>query len=101
MTFTYTRTVRAYFDPIREEYHTDDYKFDYTPEEDDITTALADILISKQNKGVLPNDCYNMTLKIVKDLINDQDLQDVLCDEFEDELKEWFEDEAMASEGDE
>ena len=98
MTFTYTRTIRAYYDHVRDKYYHDECDFNYTPSDEEIITALADILIGRTNSGVLADGAYKLAMGIVEQIIKDNDLKDTLAEEFADELKDWFEDEALASE---
>ena len=102
MTFTYTRETKRYYDFERDEVYYDEYDFDYTPEDDEVLDALADILVGQQityklgNK--MPDEDYKLTMKVVKDIIKDQDWQGDMEEQFEEELKEYFKDQALDSE---
>ena len=98
MTFTYTRTVKAYYDHVKDRYYNEEYDFNYEPSDDEIITALADILIGETNSGILPDGAYKLALGVVKEIIKDNDLKDALCDQYARDLKDWFEDEALESE---
>lgn len=98
MTFTYTRVVREYYDPRRDEKYCDEYEFNYTPEYDELLDAVADVWIDKHTYGVSNNEEYKLAMKITKGFIEDNDLLDVLADQYQDELKEHFEEDALASE---
>lgn len=99
MTFTYTRKIAMHYDYKNEKYYCDEYDFDYSPEENKLFDALVDILVGQTNVEMNKEELL-LTKRVVKQMILDSDTKDLLLDKYEDELKDWFEDVAMASEGD-
>ena len=99
MIFTYTRQTNRYYDHVRDKEYYDEYDFDYEPTNEEILDALADILVGQSNVETNKEELKVVTKKI-KQIIKDSDIQDILEERYKDELKDWFEDKAMASEGD-
>jgi hypothetical protein len=99
MILTYTIQTRGHYSSRHDEYFYDEYDFEYEPSEQDVLEALASILI-QQTSDTLSEYEYNISMKIVKRMIIELDLQQELQDRYRCELKEWFEEEALESEGD-
>ena len=106
-TFTYFRKTGEILRPINIggeiEYEWDGdvgYDFDYTPNDEDFSNALIEIVTNHYFGEVFnKNPKIETYLKgVIKDVIEEQNLSKKLADFFEDELKEWFEDEAQESE---
>lgn len=78
----------------------DDYKdYPYTPKHEDVVNALARIMIGEYLgefavQMLSQHGEYNRAVQGIEDFIRDYDLFDDLVDNFNDELTEWFEDEA-------
>lgn len=94
MVFTYSKIVRGMYDPSRCDYHYDTKDFDYEPSDSELLTALADILIGQTNVET-NKDELKLAKCIVKQIILDADLKEELCEQYKDELHDWFEDEAL------
>ena len=73
------------------------YDFDYTPDTEDEREAIIDFLIRDTGKDLTDNE-YAVVSNILRKMIDDLDIQDQLGDMYYDDLKEYFEDEAMESE---
>lgn len=95
MTFTYTRQTNNYYSVELDEYFYDEEEIHYEPDDSEITDALADILVGQTNHGKLDDCDYKLCIQIVKEIIEDQGLVEKLSKEYEKDLKDWFEDEAM------
>ena len=65
----------------------------FEPDERQLLTALADIIVSNI-KGVKDYD-YKQELEIARQMIEDNDLQDFLAEKYKEELKDYFEEDAM------
>ena len=94
MELIYNVPTKAYYSVRADETFYDEREIHYEPEYDELLDALADILVSNTNTRDLTNAEYKLAIKIAKKIIEGEDLFDSLCDEYHDELKEWFEEEA-------
>ena len=97
MIFTYTRKKAAYYDNARDEYFYDEYDFDFRVDDDKVLNALADILIGESNIET-NNSTLKRDLEMVKRIIKNSGTQETLEERYEDELKDYFEEEAIYSE---
>ena len=98
MTFTYTRKMKSYYSAQHDEYFYDEYDFEYEPERRDLVHALADILVGRENFHKGEKDAYKLATKLTERIIDDCDIVDELAEKYKDELRDWFEDEALESE---
>lgn len=98
-TFTYeVEKARHYVEKV-DEYFCDCDQFDYEVEDDDLLDAVvdfvwADYYKNKSELSLTVNFEYEVK-KGLKKLIRDIDSLDYLASQYEDELKEYFEDEAL------
>ena len=99
MTITYARQIGRHYSKQYDEYFEEEYDFNYEPAEDDILEALTSILIGEVNFIELNSKEYEAVSKVVRQMITDLDLKEDLQERYSLELKEWFEDEALSSEG--
>ena len=77
-------------------------EFEYTPEYEDLLHALAVLAIGDYlGKGAISalssHSEYENAVEGFERMISDYDLEDSMVDYYYDELKEWFEEEAMAT----
>ena len=99
-TFRYTKQVgRSYYSEQTDEEFCDEEDFEYSVSSDRIQSALADIISSTYflNNPILKEtkEIKNAVIKSVKEFIEDCDLEDALEYYFEDDLRDYFEEEAM------
>ena len=89
-TFTYTKVTGHYYCQYSDEWEEDGIEFDYDVEDN----VLADAIVQ-----LLQEDGYFEDVKIddLKEFILNFGLVDKLADEYENELKEMFEQEALKS----
>lgn len=101
-TFTYSRQCgpSSYSEYTDEEFY-DEEEFEYEVSAEDIRDALADLIFDdyfakvpglKENK-----DAVAETKKAIRNLIWDNDFEDDLSDAYEDELKDYFQEDAFDS----
>ena len=94
MEFSYNIPTRAYYSVQSDETFYDEREITYEVGYDELLDALADILVTNTNTRDLTNAEYQLAMKITKKIIEGEDLFDSLCDEYHDELKDWFEEDA-------
>lgn len=101
-TTRYTRAVN-YNGFVENEYDGGDgYEFDYTPDADDLKEALIDIVANYYFEDAIKNpETEKKVRQQIEELLEDEYTEEALLDSFDNELKEYFEEDAMASEGDE
>lgn len=94
--FTYTRITNQYYLDSTDEWEEDGEDFEYEPEYDDLVEQIAKIIYCVYNfkDSIDINKKYNIIDKI-KEFIVDFDFVDILFDEYYDELKDIFKDEAF------
>ncbi len=106
-TYTYYRETVQYRRPvningeIEYEYDGGDgYDFDYTPDSKDLREALVEVVINYYfGEQIRKNPSCEKNYKyLVEQLVDGDYCEDVLLDSFEEELKDYFEDEAQESE---
>lgn len=94
MTFTYERTIASYYSELHDERFEDTYDFDYEPEREEVLDAIISFLIEDgENLGL-----DLITSESLKETIEVNDLQGQLESHYYDRLKEYFEEDALASE---
>lgn len=94
MIFTYERTIASYYSELHDERFEDSYDFDYEPEREEVLDAIVSFLIEDgENLGL-----DLITSESLKETIEVNDLQDQLESHYYDRLKEYFEEDAFASE---
>lgn len=89
-TFTYTKITGHYYCQYSDEWEEDGVEFDYEVEEDDLADAIVQLL---QEDGYFED----VEIDDLKEFILNFGLVDKLADEYESELKEMFEKEALDS----
>lgn len=89
MTFTYSITVASGYCEETDEYDEEDISFEYDVAEDRIEEAIVDIIYNEYF-----GNCENQVRKNIRDFIDTYDLWDNLKDKLEDDLYDYFEDEA-------
>ena len=97
MKFTYTKITSSHGD---EEYG---YEFDYTVEYEDLLDAVVDIVYRQYFLDCLwvaNKDNIRRFISDFKRFICDTDILDALVEYYEDELKDYFKDEAFEQEED-
>lgn len=99
MTFTYERTIASYYSELHDERFEDTYDFDYEPEREEVLDAIVSFLIEENssNENLNENE-YRTIFAVLKETIEINDLQDQLESHYYDRLKEYFEEDALASE---
>ena len=87
-------------------------EFDYTVNNDEIKDAISDIIFENHFKNIISNipelkensdlrkNMFRNINKAIQNMINNCDLADSLSEFYEDELKDYFEQDAMDSWGD-
>ena len=98
MTFTYSRTIEKCYSQKHDKYFHSEYDFEYTPDRLEVRAALAEILVDKASTQPLTAEERKVAEKIVEKVISDIDIQEELESLYEDELKEYFKEQAMESE---
>ena len=94
MEFSYNIPTTAYYSAETDETFFDEREVTIDIEKEDVLDALADILVTNTNTRDLTSAEYKLAKKITKKIIEGEDLFDSLCDEYHDELKDWFEEDA-------
>ncbi len=89
MTFTYSITVASGYCSATDEYDEEDISFEYEVDEDRIEDAIVDIIYYKYF-----GNYENKVNKNIRDFIDTYDLWDNIKDKLEDDLYDYFEDEA-------
>jgi hypothetical protein len=100
--FTYFKRTGIIYDRDGEYDGDEGYNFSFEPLQEDFSNALVSIVTDYYFKDTIKKnpDMREELESRVRELIEDYDFEDALADAFEEELKEWFEDEAQESEGD-
>lgn len=98
-TFTYTKITGHYFCQYSDEWEKDGVDFDYEVSDDKLLPKIVNLVFDDYFEGD-KNYCDNeQTVKAIKEslsrMIEDRDLVGELADQYEDTLKELFEDEAL------
>ena len=88
--FTYTKVTGHYYCQYSDEWEEDGIEFDYEVEEDDLADAIVQLL---QEDGYFED----VEIDDLKEFILNFGLVDKLADEYESELKDIFEQEALDS----
>lgn len=101
MKFNYFRKTGEYYrevDGEREWDGDDGYDFDYEVPKDEIPQALEDIIIHLYFSGLSDNaSFYSLVRQGLRKMLNNIETDD-LCEQFEGELKDYFEEEALEAE---
>lgn len=104
MTFTYTRTTEVAYLNGSDEYEEYGEDFEYEPKYEDIMDALSDIIFYNYFTGkdnhYADDIAYRtiMVRKIRSFLIDySEDIYDIMCENYYEDLKEYFEEEAFES----
>lgn len=86
-TFTYTKITGHYYCQYSDEWEEDGVDFDYDVDNDRLMEAVVHILV---------RDYFSETdVEYLKDFIRDNDLLDKLVDNYYEEIKEYFREEAF------
>ena len=112
-TFTYTKQCGpSYYSHQTDEEFYEEKEFDYTVNNDEIKDAISDIIFENHFKNIISNipelkensdlrkNMFRNINKAIQNMINNCDLEDSLSEFYEDELKDYFEQDAMDSWGD-
>jgi hypothetical protein len=98
-TFRYTKITGQYYCAYNDDYEQDGVEFDYEVEDEQLLPVLVDLMFGDyfgEDRVVLDDE--NLT-KLVKEnlkrMIDEQELVETLADNYEETLKEIFQDEAM------
>ena len=94
MTFTYERTIAAYYNERLDETFEDSYDFVYEPESEDVLEAIISFLMEDGTSLGLEL----ITEETLRETIEVNDLQDQLERHYYERLKEYFEEDALESE---
>lgn len=98
-TFNYTKKTGHYYCSYSDEWEDDGVEFEYEVENKDLLPVLVDLMFDdyfgddtavKENK-----ELTRLIKEKLKYLIDEQDLVSMLADNYEDTLKDIFEEEAM------
>ena len=96
MILTYTMPTSSGYLSSSDEYDDFGEDYDYDVSDDDLREALSELLY-KTYFGTLPDNVSGAVKKAISRLILDNDLEDMLCEHFTDEIKDYFKDKALAS----
>lgn len=100
-TFTYTKFTGHYYCQYSDEWEEDGVEFDYEVDDEDLLPAIVDLLVDDyfmDDNGVMRNEELRKAVKErLSKLIEENDLVEPLADQYEDTLKEIFQDKAMDS----
>lgn len=98
-TFRYTKFTGHYYCQYSDEWEEDGVEFDYEVEDKDLLPVIVDLLFDDyfgDDKVVKSNKEFENSVKEnLKNLIEEQDMIGVLADNYEDTLKEVFQEEAL------
>lgn len=94
MEFTYNIIVGQRYSVKRDEYDYDEREITFEPSDEQLLTALADILISETKVKGLNNIGYKAAMVIVKMLITENDILEALAEKYKEELKDYFKEDA-------
>lgn len=100
-TFTYTKITQKVYLANTDEYEEFGDDFDYTVDDEDLLDAIVDFVFSDYFKDteLVDYSDYERTVKNgLKEFINDNDILDQLVENYEDELYDYFRDEAFEDE---
>jgi hypothetical protein len=99
-TFTYQVDTNRHYIASSDEYEYDSYELEYTVEDDDLKDAIVDILFdtyfSKEDANSFTLNQHIAVKKALKNFTDDNDNWENLAKDFEKELKEYFEEDALA-----
>ena len=100
-TFKYYRTTHCYSNEY--ESYDEGYDFEYTVDESELLEAVVDLIYEdyfydKDNELCWNVDYVTTVKKGIRSQINEEDSLADYVDHYEDDLKDYFEDEAMESE---
>ena len=87
-TFVYTKIVDRYYCEYSDEHEEEEFEFEYTVSDQELREAVVDCVNEYYFEGKLNK-------KHFKNFIRDADILDELVEIFEDELKEYFKEEAF------
>ena len=82
MKFIYTKITEQYYLEDSDEWEEDGIEFEYEPSDSDIKSALKDIIIEDYGKRAWA-------------MVESLEIWDILAEYFEEQLAEYFKDEAM------
>lgn len=98
-TFNYTKFTKHHYCDFSDEWEEDGVEFDYEVENKDLLPAIVDLLVDDyfmDDNGVMHNEELRKAVKEkLSKLIEENDLVEQLADQYEDTLKEIFQDEAL------
>lgn len=99
MKFSYTKITKQVYLENTDEYEDFGDEFEYEPSDEDLIEAITDCIYDdylREKTELSLNTSFVMIEKeFIERFITDFDLVDKLTDIYENELKEWFEQEAM------
>lgn len=90
MEFVYEVPTKSYYDGERDEVYCDTKDVFYEPDEDELLTAIAELLVNECSTERLVASEKCIAIAITKNVIKETDTQDELTDRFNTELKEYF-----------
>ena len=98
-TFTYTKITSQYYLDYTDEWEQDCVDFDYEVEDEDLLPKLSQILFNyyfRAHKEIFDSEEKEELFKRqLEQLIEENDLIEPLADQYEDNLKDMFEQKAM------
>lgn len=95
MILTYTIQKRGQYSPQLDEYFYDEQEIVHEVESKEVAKALANILLDEQDTDCLPGGTYTKIANILEKILTSNNLVDILADEYKDQIKEYFYDDAM------
>jgi hypothetical protein len=99
MTFTYERTISVCYSPKHDKYFEQTYEFNYCPDDESVLDAIVDLMINEANSNFyIPKEEREIMRKITKSIIEDNDLQESYENKYYDDLRDYFEEEALKCE---
>ena len=98
-TFTYTKITGRYYLDYTDEWEEDGVDFEYEVDDDELLPEIVDLVFDDyfgDDKVVCDSEERTKDVKKrLKRLIEESDLIDIFADQYEDTLKEIFQDEAI------
>lgn len=102
-TFIYTKITNSYYSPYTDSNECDGEDFEYEVSSDKLLKAVSELLFYdyfSDDKGVCASkELTEQVKRKLKDLVDENDLLDGFVETYENELKEYFEEEAFENYG--